>query len=122
MVRFDYDRMQGTATRLLGRFSQGVCTLTHSVPGTPDPETPWEPGEPTVTTYTLQATVRGVSKDLVDGTTILASDLEITAAAFGAEPDPADTVTIDGKAVTLVRVIRVPAAGTVVAWKLIVRG
>ena len=63
-----------------------------------------------------------MSKEFIDGTTIVATDIDITAAAFGAEPDPADVLAIDGKAVTLLRVIRAPAAGTLVAWKLVVRG
>lgn len=31
-----------------------------------------------------------MSKEFIDGTNIVATDIEITAAAFGAEPDPAD--------------------------------
>lgn len=119
MAGFDYARMQGVATRLLTRFNQGVITLakTTTAPGAD----PWTPGTPTTTTYTLQATAKGVSKEFIDGTTVVATDIEITAAAFGAEPDPADVLSIDGKAVTLLKVIRLPAAGTLVAWKLVVR-
>lgn len=121
MAGFDYGRMQGVATRLLDRFNQGVITLTRSTPGTPDPDEAWTPVEPTLTTYTIKATAKGVSKEFIDGTTIVASDLEITAAAFGADPEPADALAIDGKAVTLLRIIRLPAAGTLVAWKFVVR-
>lgn len=117
-----YEEMQGVAGELLAEFAQGVVTVT--VPGTTTPgPNPWDP--PVVTdpvTYPLDATVKGVSKEFVDGTTILATDLEVTAAVFGAEAGPADAVSIDGTAMTLLKVIRVPAAGTVVAWKWIVRG
>jgi hypothetical protein len=108
-----YEEMQGVATRLLTRFNQGVIPLakTTTAPGAD----PWTPGTPTTTTYTLQATAKGVSKEFVDGTTI------VTAAAFGAEPDPADVLAIDGKAVTQLKVIRLPMAGTLVAWKFVVR-
>lgn len=115
-----YGKMQGVATRLLTRFNQGVLTLAKAT--TAPSDDPWTPGAPTTITYTLQATAKGVSKEFIDGTTIVATDIEITAAAFGAEPDPADVLAIDGKAVTLLRVIRVPAAGTLVAWKFVVRG
>ena len=120
MAGFDYGRMAGVATRLLTRFNQGVITLT-TAPPAPGAD-PWTPGAPTTATYTLQATAKGVSKEFIDGTSIVATDIEITAAAFGAEPDPADVLAIDGKMVTLLRVIRLPAAGTLVAWKFVVRG
>jgi hypothetical protein len=122
MPSFDYSRIQSTATRMLARFAQGAVVLTRTTPGTPDPSTPWIPAAPTVATYTLDATVNGVSKEFVDGTTIVATDLEVTAAAFGTEPGPGDTLSIDGKVVTIVKQMRIPAAGTLVCWKWIVRG
>ena len=121
MARFDYARMQGTASRLLNRFAQGTVSLTRTTPGSSSPSTPWIPGEATTVTYSLDATVKGVSKEFIDGTTIVATDLEVTAAAFGAEPEPGDTLSIDGKAVTILKQVRIPAAGTLVCWKWIVR-
>ena len=121
MAGFDYAKMQATASRLLDRFAQGTVTLTKPGATTPGPKS-WDPpvlSEPVV--YTLDATVKGVSAQFVDGTTILATDLEITAAIFGADPAPPDKVEIDGKAVVVLKTIRLPAAGTVVAWKFIVR-
>lgn len=105
--------MQGVATLLLTEFSQGVITLakTTTAPGADA----WTPGSPTTTAYTLQATAKGVSKEFIDGTTIVATDIEILAAAFGADPDPPDVLTIDGKAVTLLKVFYLPAARTLVA-------
>ena len=122
MAGFDYARMQATATRLLERFNQGEIILTKPGSTTP-PAQPWEP--PIVVapaSFTLKATAKGVSKEFSNGTTILATDIEITAAEFGAEPDPADGLTVDSKAVTVLKIIRLPAAGTLVAWKFIVRG
>jgi hypothetical protein len=120
MAGFDYGRMQSTATRLLDRFNQGNIVLTKVVTA-PGPNE-WTPGESTPAPHTLKATAKGVSAEYIDGTTIVATDLEITAAAFAAEPDMADTLTIDGKAVQVLRIIRLPAAGTLVAWKILVRG
>jgi hypothetical protein len=122
MAGFDYARMTATASRLLERFAQGTVTLTRSVPGEPDPDTPWIPGEPTTTTYTLNATVKGVSDKYVDGTTILATDLEVTCAVFETEPLPSDELSIDGQTVTVVKTMTIPAAGNPVAHKFIVRG
>ena len=122
MAKFDYARMQATASRLLDRFSQGVITLTKPGTETPGPN-PWDP--PVVTdpvTHTLNATAKPVSEEFINGTTIVATDIEITAAVFGADPDPADQMEIDGQPMTIIEVMRIPAAGTVVVWKLIVRG
>lgn len=122
VAKFDYARMTATASRLLDRFAQGTVVLTISTPTEPDPATPWEPGTPTTQAYTLDATVRGVSQRYIDGVTILASDLQVTAAVFGAVPKVGDDMTIDGYGVTILQVVALPAAGDPVAWRFIVRG
>lgn len=122
MAGFDYGRMQNTASRLLERFAQGTVTLTKPGATTPGPN-PWD--TPTVTdpvVHALDATLKGVSAEFVDGTTIFATDLEVTAAVFGAEPEPPDEVAIDGQVVTVIKTMKIPAAGTPMAWKFIVRG
>lgn len=132
MAGFDYVRMQGTATRLLGKYAQGVVTLSRTTTAEPDPETPWEPGEETTVVYMLAATVKGVSQRYVDGSTVLATDLEVTAAVTATDEngdevsiDPdmtTDALSVDGQAVEIVRDLSVPAAGTKVALRWIVRG
>lgn len=117
-----YEEMQGVASELLGEFAQGVIVLTK--PGTSSPgANPWDPP---VTTdpveYTLKATAKPVEEQFINGTTIFATDIEVTAADFGGDLNPSDTMMIDGKAVTIVKVMRIPAAGTLVCWKVIVRG
>lgn len=122
MAGFDYARMQGTASRLLEKFKQGTVVLIRTTPGEPDPETPWIPIEDEVDEYELKAVAKGVDQRFVDGTTILATDLEIVAAVAEVEPSmETDTLTVDGKAVTVIRKEQIPAAGTVVAWRFIVR-
>lgn len=127
MARFDYARMQGTASRLLNRFAQGEIILTRVTPGESDPETPWIPGEPTVETHTLDATVSAIMADqanakFIDGTTITASDLVVTCAVPPIKPNVGDTLTIDGAAHTIIMVMQLPAAGVPVAFKMIVSG
>jgi len=117
-----YDEMADAATELLTEFAQGVIAITHIVPGTPDPDAPWVPVPPTTQTATLAATVKGVSKQFIDGESVLASDLEVLFAVPAFAPEIADVVTIDGRPVMPVRLIQVPAAGPPVAYKLIVRG
>lgn len=117
-----YEDMADIASAVLAEFKQGVITLTKTVPGEPDPSTPWIPGEPVDITYPLDATAKPVSEEFINGTTIVATDIEIVSAVFGADPDPADQMEIDGRPATIIKVMRIPAAGTVVAWRYIVRG
>lgn len=70
--------------------------------------------------------------------TILGTDVQITSstkmqwtATGGApitpsvvryEPEPGDVMAIDGAGVNIVKTMRIPRAGTAVAWRFIVRG
>jgi len=124
---FDYSRMTATASRLMSRFAQGSIALTRTTPGEPDPATPWLPGEATTTTYTLDATVAAVTVDqanakFIDGTTIVMSDLVITSAVPPVAPVMTDTITMDGVAKAIKKIIQLPAAGVAVAYKIFVAG
>lgn len=117
-----YEEMAGIASELLDEFKQGVITLTKPGTSTPGPN-PWDP--PIITdpvVHNLDATAKPVSEEFINGTTIVATDIEVTAAVFGADPDPADQMQIDGRSATIIKVMRMPAVGTVIAWRLIVRG
>lgn len=122
MTGFDYDRMQGTATRLMKRFKQGVVSLKRTTPGEPDPATPWIPGVPTVTTYPLDATVRRVEQKYVDGTLIVATDNQVTFAVPAVEPAMTDVLVIDGSEHVMKDLRPLPAAGTAVAYIAFVAG
>ena len=113
-----YGRLQGTASRLLDRFQQG--TIIYRQPGTPtgDPFNP-TPGVPV--DHPLDATATGVSQEYVDGTQVLATDKEITAAVFAVTPDSSGELVVDGQVLQIVRLWQVPAAGVPVAWKFIGR-
>lgn len=113
-----YGRLQGTASRLMAKFSQGqvVYTITGAPTG---PE--WNPTPGAPVSYALDATVQGVEADYVDGSLILATDKQVTCAVFAVEPSLAGTITIDGKVCQIVRVDKVPGAGTVIAWRIFVR-
>ena len=113
-----YGRLQGTASRLMAKFSQGQVVYT--ITGAPTGPA-WDPTPGTPVSYTLDATVQGVAKEYVDGTLILATDLQVTCAVFGAEPSLAGTITIDGKVCQIVRVDKVPGAGVTIAWRIFVR-
>jgi hypothetical protein len=116
-----YDEMQAFASEALAEFRQGAVVLTKTT-YYPGPDQPWEPGVPVTDTYPLDAVVKAVEDKYVDGTTILATDRQVMCAVLPVEIEPGDGLTIDDVAVTIVKTMRIPAAGTAVAWKLIVRG
>jgi hypothetical protein len=69
----------------------------------------------------IDATVTGVSQQYVDGTSVIATDKMVTAAVFDVAPTTSGTLSVDGQVLQIVRAWQVPAAGTPVAWKMIVR-
>lgn len=74
-----YNKMQGTASKLLKKFNQGV--IEYSVKGA-DAGEPWNPQPAGVVTYTLDAVARGVEQKYIKEGFISASDIQITAAVF----------------------------------------
>lgn len=113
-----YERLQGTATRLMDRFQQGV--VTYNAPGA-DTGTPWNPAEGEGASYALTATVKGAGANYRDSTLVRESDLIVTASVFSVNPTLAGTVTIDGREHQIVMIEQIPAAGTIVAWRMAVR-
>ncbi|MBB4000964.1 hypothetical protein [Aurantimonas endophytica] len=120
-----YEEMQGIASGILAEFNQGTVTLQKTVPGAPDPNTPWLPGAPTTETYDLDATVstayvENASAAYQDGSLIEMSDLIVTCAVPPVAPSLDDIITIDGKPHTIKQINAIPAAGTPVAFKIFV--
>lgn len=138
--RFNYSKVQGTASRLMSRFKQGKVTLTRKTPGErPLGSNPWDPPPAErISIYDLDATAKAVSDKFINGTLIFATDIEITAgvtmtleavdgvpvapAPVQLELLPGDTLNADGQPVTIITTMRIPRVGTPVVWKFIVRG
>jgi hypothetical protein len=127
MAGFDYGRMAGVATRLLGRFAQGAVVLVRPGVGTPG-ENEYDPPIPGVpTSYPLRAAVAVVTVDqanakYIDGTVITSADLVVTCAVPPVTPEMTDTVTLDGVARTIKKIVQVPAVGVPIVFKLFVQG
>lgn len=120
-----YEEMQGIASGILAEFKQGTVTLQKTVPGAPDPATPWLPGAPTTETHDLEATVstayvENASAAYQDGSLIEMSDLIVTCAVPPVAPSLDDGIIIDGKPHTIKQINAIPAAGTPVAFKIFV--
>jgi hypothetical protein len=112
-----YDELKPIAAELLKEFKQGVIKLKNIVvSGSADAPTNTE------TVYELDATVRGVTSEFLKDSFITSSDLIVTAAVVeGVTPSMNDLIEIDGVNYKIVKDMSLPAAGTKVVWKFIVR-
>lgn len=140
-----YAKFQKTATRLLGKWKQGQVTVIRHVGGDPRPAD-WPtyilwPDNSRVEIYELDGVVKGVSAKLIDGNVVIASDRELVcshkmtlvetivgddAPVFSNTPVPfdaglLDTLSVDGKPVTIMRDLTVPGAGVPVAHRFVIR-
>ncbi|TPK14164.1 hypothetical protein [Mesorhizobium sp. B2-5-11] len=122
-----YDDMAEMVTELLqpdadGGLGQGTVQLKRETPGVVDPDQPWVPVEPTVTTWPLDAAVRRVSQKYVDGTLIVATDNQVTFAVPAVMPVMTDLLVLDGAELAMKDLRPIPPAGTVVAYIAFVAG
>jgi hypothetical protein len=127
-----YQEMQQIANELHFEYQQGAVTITRKEPGPVNPDTPWIPGPPVETVYSLMAIVSGVGQDEIDGTQIVASDKVVQMAVLvrdgsGAEvtdfvPQMTDTLRIDGMPHAIKRIDPEPAAGIPVYFEIYVAG
>jgi len=113
-----YLQLQGVAKELLEHFDQSGITLIKLTPGGGPAH---NPGEPTKVNHRVEGVARGVSQRFVDGSHVIASDLQFTVAGGGFEPTVSDEALIGSKPHEIVRVIRTPATGAVVSYTVIIR-
>ena len=113
-----YTRSQAMASRLMSRYGQGVVeyVVTEEEPGAE----PWDPPTVTEARLPMDATVQGVQSHRADSLVTM-DDLVVTCSVFGVEPVVGGIVEIDGDQHQVLRVERIPSAGTVVAWRLFVK-
>ena len=116
----NYDRLKQTHDRLIAKHGQGVVeiSVTTTVPG---PE-PWDTPTTTTVDTPVDAVVGGVGEEFVDGSTIVASDLQVQIAAVDDPPVVSDAIKVDGASKAVLAVHNVPGAGDPVAIRMIVRG
>ncbi len=125
-----YSSMAKAAAELLSPTSaqglgQGVIVLTRITQGVPDPSKPWEPVTPIKQTEKLDGAVKGVSSQLVGteagSAVILASDREAICTVPAMSYKAGDMLSIDGVDCVILAAMPIPAAGTTVALRFIVR-
>lgn len=121
MAQFDYLRIKGISQRLHSRFQQGSVVLVRRTPGVIDPAKPFEPVQPQERREALSAVTDGVSSRLVDGETILATDLEVQCYPPAMGVEAGDALEMDGKEVVIIRSLPYPPEGETVYHTFIVR-
>jgi hypothetical protein len=140
MVDSFYQDMQDIASELITEFKQGTIQYVDVAPGTGPAD---EPGSGETTTLTIDAVARSVQFKYINNTDIVQSDSQITLSGAiissldvlwdgstlwdnltGWSTDTLDIrgwFTIDGAKAKIIKVKRVPQAGTPVAFIVIVR-
>ena len=114
-----YLDMQGIAKDLISEFNQGPIYLLRETPGDGPA---WNPGEsPESVRKIVPGTARGVSDKYVDGTLVVATDLQCTIPGGLIKPQMTDRIEVNGQAHQIVRIDPKPASGTVVAYIVIIR-
>lgn len=104
-----------------GGLGQGAVTIVRMVPGEPDPDTPWEPTEPTRLAEDVDQ-IGKVKAEYTTGGTIIVTDyayMTVPTATFATRPG--DFVERDGVTVgTVVHVAPYPPHGTAVYQNIFV--
>ncbi len=115
-----YDDMRGVASELFAEFKQGTVQYVPIVttPGT-SPDEPGSSGKGTP--VTINATARPVSIKYVNGTTVVASDIQVAMPNDGTTPEMEGYMRIDGSDYKIIGIMPRPAAGTPVSWTVIVK-
>lgn len=113
-----YTEMRNIASDLITEFKQGsVAYVEYTAPAGATPD---DPGEPVASVTPIDGVARGVSMQYVDNTLVTASDLQVTFAAGVVTPKLSGFMRIDDVDHKVLRVMPKPAAGTPVAWTVVV--
>ena len=113
-----YDELQAVTTGIMSEFKQGDVRYVALTPGNGPID---EPGEPTETEYPLQSAVRGAKFRYVQSGLAVATDLQVTCSVPSVVPDMNGFVKVDGVKHKIIGIDPKPAAGTPVAYVLIIR-
>jgi hypothetical protein len=110
-----YHEMQDMASEILDDLGQSGIRYIDRSEATGDPFNP-TPGTPFP--YTLDAASNGVEFKYVKEGYISASDLQVISSVFAVTPTKEGIMEINGKQKQIIAIQQIPAAGTVVAWRI----
>lgn len=113
-----YERMQSTAGRLLTAYTQGP--FTYYKPGaTSGPA--YDPVVDPETEHSVDGVAKGVEQKYIKDGYISGSDIQVTLKSFDVAPTLDGEILVNGRRRQIIEVQQIPAAGTVVAWRLFVK-
>ena len=115
-----YADLRNVASGLLREFAQGTVEIGRPV--TTSGANEWSPPATAIQWQRINAVARGVSQKFVDGTNIVASDIQLTVDAGVWQFRAGDRIRIDGVPAAILRVENIPAAGIPVAYRVFARG
>lgn len=84
-----------------------AITVTRTIPGEPNPDTPWIPAEPTITPYPCRGWVEAYDDDAINQTLIDARDVKVmvlTTSIAIIPTDATDTITLNARDYAIVNV------------------
>ena len=116
-----YNDMANVALGVISDFQQGVLALERRtlVAGA----NPWDPASTTTATFPVVGVVSAVDRRYVDGNTVLVTDrmaiLPVKSLPASVVPEMADRLLIDGEPTTIKKILRIPEAGTIIVYRLI---
>jgi hypothetical protein len=115
-----YDDMKKIAADVLREFAQGSddtsrMSYIEIVPGNGSAD---DAGPSTRVVHPIKGAARGVKFQYVDGSTVIAGDMQCTMPADGIEPKISGFVRIGTVDYKLVKVMPVPPVGTPVIYRL----
>jgi len=115
-----YQDMAKTALGVISDFQQGVLALERQtlVAGAE----PWDPEVPTFEVFPIIGVVQAIDRRYVDGTVLATDRMAIIPAnslPASVVPNMNDRVIVDGIPTTIKRVIRVPEAGIVIVYRVV---
>jgi len=113
-----YNDLRGVVSKVLADFGQGEIAYVAVAAGTGTGD---NPGPSIRTVHPFNGVARGVSFKYVNGTSIVATDLQVTMPADGVTPQMNGFVRIDGTDHKIAAIMHKPAAGAPVAYLLIVK-
>ncbi len=115
-----YGNLTNTAASLLAKYGQGVVEIGRPV--TTEGANEYDPPTTTPDYKPVNAVVKGVSQKYVDGVNIVSSDREVlTQSPVDFDAAAGDKIRIDGKVVAVLMIEPIPAAGSAVATRFVVR-
>lgn len=113
-----YEDMQATASELLKEFNQG--SIEYIQLEQQAGANPWDPVVSNPVSYPVDATSMGVEQQYITDL-ITQSDIQLNVAVFDVAPNKDGIISIDGKEKQIIEIMKIPASGTTVSYKIFVK-